>query len=60
MRFILFTFLISAAVLARADCASICENSYNNCVKICGDKDYNCQQDCNKKYDECKKRKSCQ
>lgn len=56
MRVLLCAALLGFAVMAKADCRSICEDSYNRCVKICGDRDYNCQLDCNKKNDTCKER----
>lgn len=56
MRILLGLLLVGFVVIAKADCRSICEDSYDRCVKICGSKDYPCQLDCNKKYDECRGR----
>ena len=55
MRIILVAALVGFVSLARADCRSICDDSYNRCVSICGTS-YNCLQDCNQKFESCKER----
>lgn len=56
MRLFLLAALLGVVTRARADCSSICSETYDKCLKICGKTDTNCAADCNKRWETCKTR----